>query len=90
MNVKHLDSIVNKHYFLDSFGNNKRFFLTFFQDTTVVGIAITNPTNNILMLDVLLDVAVLSGEKSLLLQPKETVCYEVKYSPACTGSLKGR
>ncbi|XP_015276849.1 PREDICTED: cilia- and flagella-associated protein 47 [Gekko japonicus] len=59
------------------------------RDTTVIEIPVTNPTNDILMLDVLVDVGVLSGEKSLLLQPKETVCYEVKYSPACTGSSKG-
>ncbi|XP_077199055.1 cilia- and flagella-associated protein 47 isoform X2 [Paroedura picta] len=58
-------------------------------DTTAIEIPITNPTNDILMLDVLLDIAVLSGEKSLLLQPKETLCYEVKYSPACIGRLKG-
>ncbi|XP_060090088.1 cilia- and flagella-associated protein 47 [Heteronotia binoei] len=58
-------------------------------DTTVIEIPITNPTNDILVLDVLIDVAELSGEKNLILQPKETVCYGVKYSPACTGSSKG-
>ncbi|XP_054830748.1 cilia- and flagella-associated protein 47-like [Eublepharis macularius] len=58
-------------------------------DTAVIEIPVTNSTNDILMLDVVVDVDVLSGERSLLLQPKETLCYEIKYSPVSTGSSKG-
>ncbi|XP_042314327.1 cilia- and flagella-associated protein 47 [Sceloporus undulatus] len=59
-------------------------------DTIVIGIPITNPTVDVLPLDVILiDAAVLSGEKKLVLQPKETFHYEVKYSPAVTGSSNG-
>uniref|UniRef100_A0ABM5FY67 Cilia- and flagella-associated protein 47 n=1 Tax=Pogona vitticeps TaxID=103695 RepID=A0ABM5FY67_9SAUR len=59
-------------------------------ETTVIGIPITNPTNDILPLDVVLkDAAVLTGESKLVLQPKETFHYEVKYSPAVTGNSDG-
>ncbi|XP_062983760.1 cilia- and flagella-associated protein 47 [Elgaria multicarinata webbii] len=59
-------------------------------DTVTIGIPITNPTVDSLPLDVvLIDAATLSGEKKLLLEPKETLHYEVKYSPAVTGKTNG-
>ncbi|XP_053166997.1 cilia- and flagella-associated protein 47 isoform X2 [Hemicordylus capensis] len=59
-------------------------------DTTVIGIPVTNPTNDILPLDVeLIDPTVLSGKKNLVLEPKEILHYEVKYSPAVTGNSDG-
>ncbi|XP_003218974.3 cilia- and flagella-associated protein 47 isoform X1 [Anolis carolinensis] len=59
-------------------------------DTIIIGIPVTNPTADIFPLDVILiDAAVLSGEKKLVLQPKETFHYEVKYSPAVTGNSVG-
>lgn len=38
----------------------------------------------------LIDDTALSGERELVLEPKETLHYEVKYSPAVTGSSEGR
>ncbi|KAJ7320665.1 hypothetical protein JRQ81_020176, partial [Phrynocephalus forsythii] len=59
-------------------------------ESTVIGIPITNPTDDVLPLDVLLvDAAVLTGDSHLVLQPKQTFHYEVKYSPAVTGNSSG-
>ncbi|XP_028583251.2 cilia- and flagella-associated protein 47 isoform X2 [Podarcis muralis] len=59
-------------------------------DTVCIGIPVTNPTADILELEVeLIDPVTLSGERSLVLQPKETFHYEVKYSPAVTGASDG-
>nr|XP_028583978.1 cilia- and flagella-associated protein 47-like [Podarcis muralis] len=60
------------------------------KDTVCIGIPVTNPTADILELEVeLIDPVTLSGERSLVLQPKETFHYEVKYSPAVTGASDG-
>ncbi|XP_063160761.1 cilia- and flagella-associated protein 47 [Candoia aspera] len=59
-------------------------------DTTVIEIPITNPTVDVLPLDVeLIDSTILSGENKLVLKPNETLRYEVKYSPATTGDMDG-
>ncbi|XP_015672831.1 cilia- and flagella-associated protein 47 [Protobothrops mucrosquamatus] len=59
-------------------------------DTIDIGIPITNPTADVLELDVeLIDAIILSGENKLVLEPKETLFYEVKYSPATTGHMDG-
>ncbi|CAM4444816.1 unnamed protein product [Lepidochelys kempii] len=58
-------------------------------DTIGIEIPVTNPTHETLRLDVLLMGAALSGETILVLQPKETLSYEVKYSPAGTGTSEG-
>ncbi|XP_026541948.1 cilia- and flagella-associated protein 47 [Notechis scutatus] len=59
-------------------------------DTIDIGIPITNPTDDVLELDVeLIDAITLSGENKFVLEPKEMLCYEVKYSPATTGHMDG-
>ncbi|XP_039185523.1 cilia- and flagella-associated protein 47 [Crotalus tigris] len=59
-------------------------------DTIDIGIPITNPTADVLELDVeLIDAIILSGENKLVLESKETLLYEVKYSPATTGQMDG-
>ncbi|XP_013929329.1 PREDICTED: uncharacterized protein LOC106555086 [Thamnophis sirtalis] len=59
-------------------------------NTIEIGIPITNPTDDVLELDVeLIDAIILHGENKLVLEPKETLCYEVKYSPATTGHMDG-
>ncbi|XP_026577622.1 cilia- and flagella-associated protein 47-like [Pseudonaja textilis] len=59
-------------------------------DTIDIGIPITNPTDDVLELDVeLIDAIILSGENKFVLEPKEMLCYEVKYSPATTGRMDG-
>ncbi|XP_060129517.1 cilia- and flagella-associated protein 47 isoform X2 [Zootoca vivipara] len=59
-------------------------------DTVCIGIPVTNPTADILELEVeLIDSVTLNGERSLVLQPKEAFHYEVKYSPAVTGDSDG-
>lgn len=79
--------------FLMYFYKNQRkipLFL-YFQDSVVVGIPITNPTNEDLQLDVqLIDSTVLTGERCLVLEPGGQLHYEVKYSPAVTGDSEGR
>ncbi|XP_075769379.1 cilia- and flagella-associated protein 47 isoform X3 [Pelodiscus sinensis] len=58
-------------------------------DITGIEIPITNPTHETLQLDVVLMGAALSGETTLVLQPEETLSYEVHYSPASTGTSEG-
>ncbi|XP_044297815.1 cilia- and flagella-associated protein 47 isoform X4 [Varanus komodoensis] len=59
-------------------------------DTVTIEIPITNPTADTLPLDVMLiDAATLSGATELVLEPKETLYYEVTYSPAVTGRMDG-
>ncbi|KAJ6667664.1 hypothetical protein lerEdw1_016785 [Lerista edwardsae] len=58
--------------------------------SVVIGIPVTNPTNDILPLDVqLIDPTLLSGERNIVLEPKALYHYEVKYSPAVTGDSDG-
>ncbi|XP_066477404.1 cilia- and flagella-associated protein 47 [Tiliqua scincoides] len=59
-------------------------------DSVVIGIPITNPTNDVLLLDVLLiDATLLTGKRNLVLEPGGLLHYEVKYSPAVTGDSEG-
>nr|XP_014349939.1 PREDICTED: cilia- and flagella-associated protein 47-like isoform X1 [Latimeria chalumnae] len=59
------------------------------QKSVAVEISITNPTYEILHLDVLLKGAGLTGDRSLSLKPKETLQYVAKYTPTITGKTNG-
>ncbi|KAM9388279.1 cilia- and flagella-associated protein 47 [Phaethornis superciliosus] len=58
-------------------------------DTIGIHIPITNPSDEILHLSVVLDNQSLYGQKSLTLGPKEKILYQVRYSPAVVGTSDG-
>ncbi|XP_019379409.1 PREDICTED: cilia- and flagella-associated protein 47-like [Gavialis gangeticus] len=58
-------------------------------NTAKIEIPITNPTAESLQLNVVLTDAALTGETTLVLKPKETLLYEMKYSPAAIGTSDG-
>ncbi|XP_029458968.1 cilia- and flagella-associated protein 47 [Rhinatrema bivittatum] len=58
-------------------------------DTVGIDIPITNPTREVLHLDVIVNGTGLKGAKSLVLKPKETVAYSATYSSASTGTFDG-
>ncbi|XP_023779114.1 cilia- and flagella-associated protein 47 [Cyanistes caeruleus] len=58
-------------------------------DTVGINIPITNPTNKVLKMSVLLDHPSLFGEKSFILRPKQTFSYHLQFSAAALGSYAG-
>ncbi|XP_041343867.1 cilia- and flagella-associated protein 47 [Pyrgilauda ruficollis] len=58
-------------------------------DTVGINIPITNPTNKVLNMSVLLDHPSLFGEKSFTLKPKQTFSYHLQFSAAALGSFAG-
>ncbi|XP_053790649.1 cilia- and flagella-associated protein 47 isoform X2 [Vidua chalybeata] len=58
-------------------------------DTVGINIPITNPTNKVLKMSVLLDHPSLFGEKSFILKPKQTFSYHLQFSAAAVGSFAG-
>ncbi|XP_068035887.1 cilia- and flagella-associated protein 47 isoform X2 [Anomalospiza imberbis] len=58
-------------------------------DTVGINIPITNPTNKVLKMSVLLDHPCLFGENSFILKPKQTFSYHLQFSAAALGSFAG-
>ncbi|RMC06284.1 hypothetical protein DUI87_15715 [Hirundo rustica rustica] len=58
-------------------------------DTVGINIPITNPTNKVLKMNVLLDHPSLFGEKSFVVKPKQTFSYHVQFSAAALGAFAG-
>ncbi|XP_054484324.2 cilia- and flagella-associated protein 47 [Agelaius phoeniceus] len=58
-------------------------------DTVGINIPITNPTNKVLKMSVLLDHPSLFGENSFILKPKQTFSYHLKFSAAAVGAFAG-
>ncbi|XP_026647666.2 cilia- and flagella-associated protein 47 isoform X1 [Zonotrichia albicollis] len=58
-------------------------------DTVGINIPITNPTNKVLKMSVLLDHPSLFGENSFILKPKQTFSYHLTFSAAAVGAFAG-
>ncbi|XP_064263439.1 cilia- and flagella-associated protein 47 isoform X3 [Passer domesticus] len=58
-------------------------------DTVGINIPITNPTDKVLNMSVLLDHPSLFGEKSFTVNPKQTFSYHLQFSAAALGSFAG-
>ncbi|XP_077637788.1 cilia- and flagella-associated protein 47 [Lonchura striata] len=58
-------------------------------DTVGINIPITNPTNKVLKMNVLLDHSSLFGEKSFIIKPKQTFSYHLEFSAAALGAFAG-
>ncbi|XP_042644204.1 cilia- and flagella-associated protein 47 [Tyto alba] len=58
-------------------------------DTVEIHIPITNPSDKILQLSVVLENQSLCGQKAFTLRPKETSFYHLKFSPAAVGTSDG-
>ncbi|XP_057901557.1 cilia- and flagella-associated protein 47 [Melospiza georgiana] len=58
-------------------------------DTVGINIPITNPTNKVLKMSVLLDHPSLFGENSFILKPKQTFSYHLQFSAAAVGAFAG-
>lgn len=55
-----------------------------------VDIAVTNPTRERIVMDVLFDGAALSGEPTVTLHPRQQVIYQVRFAPRVIGEYTGR
>lgn len=55
-----------------------------------VEIAVTNPTRDRIVMDVLIDGVALSGEPTIVLQPLQQVRYQVTFAPTVIGEYTGR
>ena len=55
-----------------------------------VEIAVTNPTRDRIVMDVLVDGVALSGEPTIVLHPRQQVKYQVTFAPTVIGEYTGR
>ena len=55
-----------------------------------VDIAVTNPTRERIVMDVLIDGVALSGEPTITLHPRQQVIYQVSFAPTVIGEYTGR
>ena len=55
-----------------------------------VDIAVTNPTRERIVMDVLIDGVALSGEPAITLHPRQQVTYQVRFAPTVIGEYTGR
>lgn len=55
-----------------------------------VEIAVTNPTRDRIVMDVLIDGVALSGEPTIVLHPLQQVRYQVTFAPTVIGEYTGR
>lgn len=55
-----------------------------------VDIAVTNPTRERIVMDVLIDGVALSGEPAITLHPRQQVIYQVRFAPTVIGEYTGR
>ena len=55
-----------------------------------VDIAVTNPTRERIVMDVLIDGVALSGEPAITLHPRQQVIYQVRFAPTVIGEFTGR
>lgn len=55
-----------------------------------VDIAVTNPTRERIVMDVLIDGVALSGEPTVTLHPRQQVIYQVAFAPTVIGEYAGR
>ena len=55
-----------------------------------VDIAVTNPTRERIVMDVLIDGVALSGEPAVTLHPRQQVIYQVRFAPTVIGEYTGR
>lgn len=55
-----------------------------------VEIAVTNPTRDRIVMDVLIDGVALSGEPTIVLHPLQQVRYKVTFAPTVIGEYTGR
>ena len=55
-----------------------------------VDIAVTNPTRERIVMDVLIDGVALSGEPAVTLHPRQQVIYQVRFAPTVIGEFTGR
>lgn len=55
-----------------------------------VDIAVTNPTRERIVMDVLIDGVALSGESTVTLHPRQQVIYQVTFAPTVIGEYAGR
>lgn len=55
-----------------------------------VDIAVTNPTRERLVMDVLIDGVALSGEPTVTLHPRQQVIYQIRFAPTVIGEYTGR
>lgn len=54
-----------------------------------VDIAVTNPTRERLVMDVLIDGVALSGEPTVTLHPRQQVIYQIRFAPTVIGEYTG-
>ena len=55
-----------------------------------VDMAVTNPTRERIVMDVLIEGVALSGEPTVILHPRQQVTYHVTFSPTIIGEHTGR
>ena len=55
-----------------------------------VDIAVTNPTRERIVMDVLIEGVALSGEPTVTLHPRQQVIYQVSFAPTVIGEYTGR
>ena len=55
-----------------------------------VDMAVTNPTRERIVMDVLIEGVALSGEPTVILHPRQQVTYHVTFSPTVIGENTGR
>ena len=58
--------------------------------TVAVDIAVTNPTRERIVMDVLIDGVALSGEPTVTLHPRQQVIYQLTFAPTVIGEYAGR
>lgn len=55
-----------------------------------VDIAVTNPTREKIVMDVLIEGVALTGEPTVILHPRQQVIYQVAFAPTVIGEYTGR